>query len=339
MGALTGPLAVTGASGFIGRRVVAAARHRGIAVRAMTRGEGLKSWRGDDGITVTRLDLGDGDSRPALRDFLEGAGAVIHLAGALTGDARRQARDSEAATGALLAALAALGDGAPALIHVSSMAVYGSGGLAPGDLLDETAPLETDPRGRDAYCRARLAMERGVLAHADDTGRPATILRPGAVYGPGRLVNGHLGMALGNGLLTIAPEGRMPVIFVDHCAEALLRFALAPAPETTVCNLLDSDVPTRADYVAALMAAGWPRWQRSVSWARAESLARAVAALPLIGARAPGLLRPASLRARLMPLDYSNRLMVARLGWTPPLGFKEAMARSLPAAARGAAHG
>ena len=41
----------------------------------------------------------------------------------------------------------------------------------------------------------------------------------------------------------------------------------------------------------------------------------------MIGARAPGLLRPRILRARMQPLSYPNARAITRLGWTPQKQF------------------
>ena len=78
-------VAVTGASGFIGRYLVPALAAEGHEVVALGRqAEGLAPLKGE-GVTVRATDYGAG----RLADALEGVEAVVHLAG------RRSQRDDD----------------------------------------------------------------------------------------------------------------------------------------------------------------------------------------------------------------------------------------------------
>lgn len=149
---MTRRVAVTGASGFIGRHVTAALAERG-----------------DVPVAIKRpFDV------PALVDAFRRVDAVVHLAGVVSAV---RARDFFTANVDGTRAVAeAAGAAGVRLIHVSSLAAAGpSPPSAPRSEDDPPAPLTP-------YGRSKLEGERVVLA---TPGLRSTILRPGVVYGPG----------------------------------------------------------------------------------------------------------------------------------------------------------
>jgi nucleoside-diphosphate-sugar epimerase len=167
------------------------------------------------------------------------------------------------------------------------------------------------------------------------------IMRPGAVFGPGHLWNGHIGQALGPLVVQLERSGQVPVSFVGHCAEALVLAAEHPVEHddrtggrgggrVEIINVLDDDLPDRNRYMAALRLSGWPRYVLPGSWRPLAAAASAVSSLgPNLSERMPGLLRPAIIRSRMKPVTYSNARLHERLGWRSSLTFEEAMAQSV----------
>ncbi|MFT6229365.1 MAG: nucleoside-diphosphate-sugar epimerase, partial [Paracoccaceae bacterium] len=173
MGEMT-TILITGANGFLGRRIVAAARARGLPVRALVRRPAPDApWAGDEGVEEIVRDLSAPGTLP-----LDGVGAVIHAAATMQGDDVAHATGTLAPTRALLDAMAGT---AARLVLVSSFSVYGYAALPAGCALDETVPVEPDPHLRDAYCRAKLAQEAMVAEAVQHHGLTARILRPGAI--------------------------------------------------------------------------------------------------------------------------------------------------------------
>ena len=283
MGALS--ILVTGAAGTVGAAVMLAGQARAHAMRGLTRAQ---------------VDLATGDLGPVLA----GVDVVIHCAASLQGDDRVQARDTVLSTTRLIAAMQAC-DPPPKLVLVSSMSVY-AGDLPPDSLVDEATPMEPAPALRDAYTRAKLAQEAAVSA----SGLSSCIARVGAVWGPGRLWNAHLGVPLGPVLLRIGAGGELPLAHVQNVALALVMLA---ETGVGVINVVDDDRPAPRAYVAALHSGGWPRLVIPVSWRVLDVLC----ALPLPG----GLFRRPTLRARMMPRRYSNARL-HDLGWQPIVGFQ-----------------
>lgn len=299
-------IAITGAGGFLGRAIQKRARAApgGPSVLALTR-------RGADGTTA--VDLGAGDAPERLAPLLGDVDAVIHTAAALTGDAAAHERDTVRATAHLIAALQARAR-PPRLLLVSSLSVYDIPALADHARLDETGPVIAARGGRDAYAWAKMQQERLVAA----SGLGARILRPGAIYGPGRLWSAQLGFARGGVVLCPGAGAEIPAIAHDRVAEALLALAdparapdlppdlpadLPPGP----INLIDPDPPTRGQWISALGLRPLPVPLRAVTAAGA-----------LIG-------RGAKWQARFRPLRHDTTATRALIGPLPG-GFAAAIA-------------
>lgn len=307
-------IVVTGAGGFLGRAVVDACAGAGHRVTAIARRD-LPVWTCDR-VDNVAADLANARIEPLLR----GVDVIVHCAARMDGTDADQMRDTILPTRRLVAAAAAMTP-APTLVLVSSLSVYGCADLAPMDEVSETTLLEPRPARRDAYCRAKRAQEEIV----ETSGLAAWILRVGAVYGPGRLWNGHLGVARGPILIRTGGAGEIPLIHVDSAARAIALAAVrTPEAPHNVLNLVDSGLPDRHDYVRAMARTGWPRWVIPLPWQVLDRIGRITGG--------PGLLRPETLRARMMPLRYANGRARATLGWDPETDHLRLIAQSRDAA-------
>jgi nucleoside-diphosphate-sugar epimerase len=319
---------VTGAAGFLGAAAVAALPAAGAAARAAVRRAAPGApWADDPGVERVALDLAAGDAA-ALDAALDGVSAVIHAA-AGAGDDAAHARDTVAATGALIAAMARRA-APPRLVLVSSFAVYNYASLPAWSTLDETTPLEPEPAMRDAYCRAKLAQEAQALRAAQALGIETRVMRPGAIWGEGRWRSARLGLRAGPLLLRVG-DPPVPAVHVADCAAALALAAVAPmggpgdAPVLDggapweAYNVVDPDAPTVSAWLAAAPPSARPRLAPALPprLARAPALAVGLvgALAPGVARRAPGPLRPESFDARFKPLRYSAARLEDRLGW------------------------
>ena len=163
---------VTGASGFIGRALVAELASSGHSVRAAMRQPADVFPRSVEVVAVSDL------TRPVeWRALLKGVETVVHLAGiahAGPGIAEEAYdRVNRLATAELAGAAKAIG--IRHLVFISS--IRAQSGPSSTEILRETDP----PRPTDAYGRSKLAAEDAVRA----AGVPFTILRPVLIYGPG----------------------------------------------------------------------------------------------------------------------------------------------------------
>jgi uncharacterized protein len=169
---------LTGATGLIGSRIVAALRVRGDEVTVLTRDpERARSKLGDVEAHAWRL-----LDEPAPAAALSGRDAVIHLAGEnvaqrWTDEARRAIQDSrEIGTRNLVAGLRAAEPRPRALVSACGVNYYGPHG-------DEPVTEDTSP-GDDYLARVCLAWEREALA-ARELGVRVVTLRTAVVLDSG----------------------------------------------------------------------------------------------------------------------------------------------------------
>ncbi|WP_404789955.1 NAD-dependent epimerase/dehydratase family protein [Altericista sp. CCNU0014] len=319
---------ITGASGFIGRYVVAAALCKGYDVRAVVRSpQPTLPWPQHPQLEVTHLDLGDTARLPKT---LEGINTVVHLAAVMSGTREQQRQGTVRATQALVAAMKT--SAVQHLIAISSFSVYDYLALSPGTILGESLPLETRPDRRDGYTQAKLAQEILVRQFATETDTLLTILRPGIVYGKDHLWNASLGVNLKDRLwVCVGDRAILPLLYVEHCADAIVQAIQYPPKSRHTINLIDDDLPTQKAYREALrqVLPDLPP-QLVLPWAIVNQISRWAARLPsILPANPPGLLVPARVHARFKPLAYSNTRAKQYLDWTPRFSLQEALSRSL----------
>lgn len=329
-------LLITGASGFLGRYVVTEAVRRGHSVRALVRpgtDEMRLEWYARDRVEVARGDL---RSRRGLAELVRGVDCVLHLAAAKSGDLYAQYAGTVVATENLLAAMT------EAAVHrivlVSSFAVYDYMRLHDFSLLDENSPLEADAFDRDEYAHTKLVQEQLVRAHAAANHWECVILRPGVIWGKENLFTARLGIQGRRLWVRTGAWARLPLTYVENCAEAILLAAESAAAQGQTFNVVDDERPTQRRFARLIRRHFSPRplivpvplWvMRIISGMAWQTNKR------LLGSRAkiPGLFVPARLAARCRPLRFANQKIKNGLGWKPRYSLAEALARSTRAAA------
>lgn len=195
--------AVTGGTGFLGRRLVPALAAAGWRVRALSRLAPAPNLWGAAEAEVMAGDLSDAASLAALT---AGADVVIHMAGLIK--ARNRAAFLDANEGGARR-LAEASGGAP-MILVSSLAAR-------------------EPQLSD-YAASKRAGEDAAGAVL---GERLTVLRPPAIYGPGdRETLGLFRLVAASPLLVLPgpDDARLALAHVDDVVAAILAQAAAPTP-------------------------------------------------------------------------------------------------------------
>lgn len=312
-------LLITGATGGLGREVVRQCLLAGHQLSVILRDPALcpMEWQIDQRITVIESDLNKLTTLPQVD-------VLLHLAASMSGCAAMQQKDTVEATQTLMQAVMR-SDAPPAIVLAGSMSVYSAMQLSAGDVVDESRALEDQPQLRDAYCQAKLAQEQICRDAAAAMKVPLQILRIGAIWGAGRLWNAHLGVSLGPIFLRLENKGEVSLSHIRHAAQALRLAAEAAARgRSDVINVVDSDLPDRATYLAQHRRTGWPRLVLPFPWQVLAFLAR------LTGSRLPfGLLKLPTIRYRMLPLRYANTRLTERLEWLPEAGFQALMDEAL----------
>jgi nucleoside-diphosphate-sugar epimerase len=237
---------VTGASGFVGRALVAAFAEQGHEVRAAVRRAPLRAFpRGVD--VLQHPDLAQPiDWRP----LLDGAEQVIHLAGvAHSSGVAPDFYDliNRAATARLAAAAAEAG--VRHLVFVSS--IQAQSGPAAEHVLTESDPAAP----ASAYGRSKLAAEQAVRS----AGVPFTILRPVLIYGPGVKANFALLLRAAASPWPLPAKkfsNRRSLLGIDNFNSALAFVLSTPAAIGETYVVADPGIPPRlSDLIATLREA------------------------------------------------------------------------------------
>ncbi|MFJ9797469.1 alpha/beta fold hydrolase [Streptomyces sp. NPDC101145] len=235
---------VFGATGFIGRHLVAELLGRRLRVAAAVRRDTLTPWLAARGTDTTRLEIVTADitrplaGLPPARDVYNTAGRYAF------GLTEREARATNV-TGALhvlewTASLPSL----RRLVHVSGYRVGGTDGAPP------------DPSVLGAYEASKVEGDRAVRARARELAVPLNIANPSSVIGPGQYIGlASLVKDLWNGRLPALPGGPdtfVPVVTVGHLARFLAEIPSGPAGEHYW--VLDDATPPLPELVRVLAA-------------------------------------------------------------------------------------
>jgi nucleoside-diphosphate-sugar epimerase len=211
-------------------------------------------------------------------------------------------------------------------VNVSSFAVYSNLDMKRGSLLDETAPLESDPvRRHDPYGSGTLKQEQIVERYHKSFGVPYVVLRPGAVYGPGKSnLSGRIGIDTFGVFLHMGGSKPVPLTFVDNCAEAVVLAGLVDGVDGQVFNVVDDEQPSSGDFLRLYKKHVKQFFSITVPYRLAYWLC---AAWEDYAARTQGQLPPRFNRRRCSAEwkgnRYSNEKLKQLLGWRPRVGFEQ----------------
>lgn len=236
---MSAKIALTGASGFIGRHLAVALAAEGHRLRVLVR-------RDDPDLAALGVELCRGDLGGDLAPLVAGCATVVHVAGAV------RARDGRAfheinALGADRLAQATL----------------------PGSRFLLFSSLAAREPAVSAYAASKAAGEQRVLEQA---GRlVVTVVRPPAVYGPGDRATLPLLRNLARGLLVHpAADARFSLLFAADLIDLTRQVLADPPAEATI---LEPDDGTAGGYswqdVAAIAEAKLRRRVRRIAVPRA----------------------------------------------------------------------
>jgi len=221
---------VLGASGFIGRRLFRAlATSDWASPVAGSRRTMDSPGRGMDEPSSIRVDA----TNPGqVERALKGISGVVNC---VAGNPETIVNSARA-----LFAAAASQPIAPTIVHLSSMAIYGS---TTGDV-DESA---SSSRERSAYGEAKYRAEQFAASYPN-----SVVLRPGIVYGPessqwsARIAQMLFARRLGD--LGAGGDGYCNLVYVDDLVQAIIQSLRDPGVRGRTFNLSLPHPPTWNEY-------------------------------------------------------------------------------------------
>lgn len=311
---------VTGAGGFLGRRIVDSlllqgVRHVRVHVRqAPPSGmiEDLRSRFPDALIEVAQTNL---LSRGALGPLVQGVDCVIHAAAGMKGAAADMFSNTVLTSRNLLEA--ACEHQIARIVLISSFSVYEAAKLKKGELLaDDSTPIEAVGVERGAYGYAKTRQEHLFNEFQRTHGFESIILRPGVIYGPGGgALSSRVGIRALGFFFELGGNALLPLTYVENCADAVARAALN-APAGSVFSVVDDDLPTCRSYlkqyrreVESVRHIPVPFWAfrlgaRAMVWYHKRSKGQL-----------PAVFTPYVVDSMYRPIRYSNAGLKS-IGWT-----------------------
>lgn len=254
---------VTGASGFIGRKLCETLRDQGLYVRALMRSEISGEWN-----ESFSMDLA---SEEVPEKILDGIDTVFHLAGKAHALAETKQDENEyflintLATQKLLEACKETGVGT--FVYFSSVKAVGD----VDGMMDESVSIEADtPYGRSKRAAEKLVLEGSYVPHP-------VVIRPCMVYG--NTDKGNLPKmirAIAAGKFPPLPEmkNRRSMVHVDDVVEAAIMAAENPSAAGNIYIVTDgNDYSTRQMYEWICEALNRP----APSWVLPQALLKLMA--------------------------------------------------------------
>lgn len=323
---------VTGAAGFIGSRVVENLLTRGFSnIVCFARPSATQSRIHSVSMARsvgTRLEIFEGnllspqDCQAACRNV----SVIFHLAAST---ATRSFPDAFLNSVVTTRNLLDTSVGNPSLrrfVLISSLSVYTN--QQKSSLLDESCPIDEHPQLRgEAYCFAKVKQEEIVIKYGKEFGLRYVILRPGSVYGVGQNeITGRIGTRTFGPFLHLGGSNRIPLTYVDNCADAVVLAGLVEGIDGEVFNVVDDNLPTSRQFLR--------QYKRRVNSFRSiyvpRFLSRSFCYLwEKYSHWSEGQLPPAFNRgqwyANWRKTRYSNQKLKARLCWQPRVSTSDGL--------------
>jgi nucleoside-diphosphate-sugar epimerase len=325
------PVLVTGANGFIGSKVAETFAKFGFQqVRCLVRSiSGAGNLKNMAQASEGRIILVEGNllSRESCAEVVNGAKLIVHLAAGVDKSFSGSFLNTVVTTRNLVDAALA-GNQLKRFVNVSSFAVYSNWNLPRSGVLDENCPVETDAYIRyESYCYAKVHQDRLLAEYRKTRGLPYVTIRPGAVFGPRSRQNlsPRVGIDTFGIFLHLGGGNRVPLTYVDNCAEAMMLAGLVKGAEGEVFNIVDDDLPTsreflrmykqnvgpfRSFWVPYFLFYGFSYlWERYAEWSRWQF---------------PPVFNRRRCATYWQGNGYSNEKAKRLLGWSPRVPFDEA---------------
>lgn len=318
---LRSDILVTGATGFIGRRLAETLVDSGARVRLLVRQPERLDPRLQRNCDVLAGSLDDPES---LVRAVSEVKTVFHCAANVrTWDSRAAYFEANVAgVERLLDAIRLTNPALKRLVHLSSLDVYGF----PATACDETC----ETTGGGFYYGETKRLGESLVR---ESGIPYTIIRPGNVIGPGSEFIRRIGTALRSGIMLTIGRGRSHagLVDIDNLVAYLTWAADAASAVDQTYNVRDEVDVTWAEFLASFRRMIDGRGiVVDLPFAAADALARSFELLYLaLRLRHEPLLHRLLVRIFGRTCGHSAEKIWRDSGIRPPVGFNESLARSV----------
>jgi nucleoside-diphosphate-sugar epimerase len=179
---MLGKVLVTGATGFLGHRLVAALSRCGADVVALVRDKNSVSLELERQAEIV---CGDVRDPPSIEAAMQDVSVVYHCAAVTTNVASWITHCETNVPGTETVLKEASRAGIQRVLHVSSVLVYGLDRPRQGGRVAESAPYAENLDRWAYYIRPKIEAERLAFDYRRKAKSAVTVLRLGILYGPG----------------------------------------------------------------------------------------------------------------------------------------------------------
>jgi oxidoreductase len=240
--------AVTGATGFIGRRLVSRLTGLGHTVVALSRGNVPLPGEWDKQLVeFRRVDIND---EPTVATALHGCDAVFHLASSPSNDWAESYKVNVEGTRSVYSG--AHRAGIRKFVHFSSIAVYCLRGKRSGWKVTEDCAKHPNDRSMGPYYHTKSIAEDFVLGHRRPPPFKVTVVRPGIVIGSDSPPHfQELGYRLpGQGLATVSSQNRqLALVDVNDLVSGIIMCLDRQTGSPEIYNFVTSEPITISEYL------------------------------------------------------------------------------------------
>jgi nucleoside-diphosphate-sugar epimerase len=325
---------VTGANGYVGSMVVRTLLSSGFKrIRCLTRSTSKSTNLEDIAKELVNADLeivkGNLLSTDDCVRAVEGVSIIYHLAAGVEKSYPGCLLNSVLTTRNLLEAVIKE-QTLKRFVNISSIAVYTNEKIPRGGVLDESCEVDTKLVERyEPYTYGKAKQDEIVLEYAKKYNLPYVIVRPSVVFGPGKpKITDRIGTSTFGVFLHLGLSNRIPLTYIDNCAEAIVLAGLRRGIDGQVFNVIDDDLPTSREFlrlykrkVRRFLSIPIPYrvwyffcylWERYSRWSEGQLP-------PVFNCRTCSVYWKGN--------RYSNRKAKELLGWSPRVPMKEGLER------------
>lgn len=312
---------VTGATGFLGYRLVKRLVDEEYPVRAFARKLSNVGALKELGVEIAIGDLGDELSIAAAVKDMD---VVVHAAAGTSGTAKDSATATILGTRNVLEACRA--NRVKKIVYISSCNVYEVAGYPENQVVTEEAQLERFPLRRGHYSASKLQAE-ALVTEAMNLGKfSVVVLRPGALYGPGAEVYTRMmGVSYAEYIFVVFGDGKseLPLVHVENAVDAIVESIDNASADNQVFNVVDQEPVTKRMYMERVIKPLYPNATViycpmpllfALTWLQEKLL--------LIFGKQP-LLTVYRLAASQKNINYSTSKIEHALGWRSRVRFQQ----------------
>jgi nucleoside-diphosphate-sugar epimerase len=245
---------ITGANGFVGSKVFEILIEYGFTrLRCLVRSsKNLSILQGIADSSKANVEFIQGNllSRDDCLRAAEGVSIIYHLAAGVEKSFPGCFLNSVVTTRNLLDAVIK-GQTLKRFVNISSIAVYSNEKIGRGGLLDETCEVDTKFVERnEPYTYGKAKQDETVIEYAQKYNLPYVITRLSVVFGPGKIkITDRIGTNTFGIFLHLGLNNRIPLTYVENCAEAIILAGLKNGIDGEVVNIVDDDLPTSSEFL------------------------------------------------------------------------------------------